>query len=265
MNTNKPSNFSFENVTSFITGGIRGSIFATIMKDLRPNIPEPAPMIFTKRFLKNTINLLISDYTINTLLFFVQQSGYINVRIQNDTNEYFPYNIDIDGFKNLFPNLKKNYAENFPIEIKMNIASNGEQPLISTDVEGSRFDINYGFELKVYNSTDIFDDPITELKLNIKSHLQVQYMVDEDNLHVIVFKNTVDEVEEISNLLVMENSEIKKSILQIQEKILEKFRPKFANINVESLLNKASGLKFDSFEFDARKGFIEISIDTPEI
>lgn len=235
------------------------------MKDLKPKIPEPSPMDFTKRFLKNKVNLLLSDYTINTLLFFVQQSGYINIRVQNDTNGYFPFNVDIDGFKNLFPNLTKNYAENFPIEIKMNIASSGDQPQITTEDDGSKVTINYGFELKVYNSTDIFDDPITELKLNIKSHLQIQYMIDDNFLHIVVFKNTVDEIEEKTNLLAMESSDIKKSLIEIQEKILEKFRPNFANINVESLLYNAFGFKFDSFEFDARKGFLEISVDMPEI
>lgn len=235
------------------------------MKDLKPQIPEPLEMQFTNRYLKNKINLLFSDYTINTLLFFVQQSGYINIRVQNDTNGYFPFNIDIEGFKALFPNLTKNYAENFPVEIKMNIASAGDQPQISTDSEGSRISLVYGFELKVYNSTDIFDDPITELKLNVKAHLQMQYMIDESFLHVVVFKNAVDDLEVKSNLLEMETEALKKSVNEIQEKLIEKFRPSFANLNVESLLQNAFGFKFDSFEFDARKGYLEISVDMPEI
>ena len=222
-------------------------------------------MQFTQRYLKNKINLLLSDYTINTLLFFVQQSGYINIRVQNDTNGYFPFNIDIEGFKALFPNLTRNYAENFPVEIKMNLAAADDQPLISTDSEGSRISLVYGFELKVYNSTDIFDEPITELKVTVKAHLQVQYMIDDSFLHVIVFKNVVDDLDVKTNLLDMETDAIKKSVNDIQENLLEKFRPSFANVNVESLLQNTFGFKFDSFEFDARKGYLEISVDIPEI
>lgn len=254
-----------DNLTSFLTGGIRGAIFATIMKDLKPKIPEPINMQFTQRYLNNKINLLLSDYTINTLLFFVQQSGYINIRVQNDTNGYFPFNIDIEGFKGLFPNLTRNYAENFPVEVKLNIATTGDQPQITTDDDGSKINIDYGFELKVYNSTDIFDDPITDLKVNVKSHLQIQYMMDSGLLHIIVFKNSVDSVDVKTNLLDMETDAIKKSVNNIQEKLLEKFRPSFANIDVETLLEKTFGIKFDSFEFDSRKGYLELSVDIPEI
>lgn len=235
------------------------------MKDLKPKIPEPFDMQFTQRYLKNKINILLSDYTINTLLFFVQQSGYINIRVQNDTNGYFPFNVDIEGLKELFPNLTRNYEENFPVELKMNIPSSGDQPQISTDTDGSRISLEYGFELKVYNSTDIFDDPITELKMNVKAHLQVQYMIDDTFLHIIVFKNTVDDVNVKTNLLDMDTNAIKKSLNDIQEKLLEKFRPSFANLNVESLLEKTFGYKFDSFEFDSRKGYLEMSVDIPEI
>ena len=117
---------------------------------------------------------MLSDYTINTLLFFVQQSGYVNIRIQNETNGYFAYNVDIEGFKGLFPNLTQKYSENFPVEVKINCASNLVQPLITTDSDGSKIELNFGFELKVYNSTDIFDDPITDLNFNVKSHLKIQ-------------------------------------------------------------------------------------------
>jgi len=262
QNSTNPEN---ENTTSFLIGGIRGSIFATIMKDLKPNIPEPFDMQFTERYLKNKISLLISDYTINTLLFFVQQSGYINIRIQNETNSYFPFNVDIEGFKSLFPNLTQNYNENFPVEIKMNILSNADQPEITTDSDGSKISIDYAFELKVYNSTDIFDDPITELKLNVKSYMKLQYMIDDNFLYVVVFRNQVDDIEEKVNSLGMEKDDIMKSIKAIQEKVLEKFKPSFAKINVEELLQNTFGYKFDSFEFDARKGYLEISVDMPEI
>jgi len=235
------------------------------MKDLKPKIPEPSEMQFTQRYLNNKINLLLSDYTINTLLFFVQQSGYINIRVQNDTNGYFPFNIDIEGFKALFPNLTRNYAENFPVELKMNLGSSGDQPQITTDTDGSRISLVYGLEIKVYNSTDIFDEPITELKMNVKAHLQIQYMIDGGFLHVIVYKNVVEDVEINTNLLEMEIEAVRKSVNDIQEKLLEKFRPSFANINVESLLQNTFGNKFDSFEFDSRKGYLEISVDMPEI
>ncbi len=222
-------------------------------------------MQFTQRYLKNKINLLLSDYTINTLLFFVQQSGYINIRVQNETNGFFPFNIDTEGFKALFPNLTRNYAENFPVEVKMSLSAASEQPQISTDSQGSRISLVYGFEFKVYNSTDIFDEPITELKLNVKAHLQVQYMIDDSFLHVIVYKNTVSDLDVETNLLDMPTPALMKSVNDVQEILLEKFRPSFANLNVESLLQNAFGYKFDSFEFDARNGFLEISVDMPEI
>lgn len=254
-----------ENVTAYITGGIRGAIFATIMKDLKPQISEPADMQYSSRFIKNNINLLISDYTINTLLFFIQQSGYINIRIQNETNSYLPVNADIEGLKALFPNLSNKYVENFPVEIKINTDASLEQPIISSDTDGSKLSSTLNFELKVYNSTDIFDEPITELKMAVKSHIQVQYMIDDTYLHIIVFKSIVDELQVKINGLEMDEKDIQASTNKILDYLVDAFRPKFADINLEQILENTFGAKFDNLDFDSRKGYLDISVDVLDV
>lgn len=218
-------------------------------------------MPFSSKITENTINVLMSDYTINTLLFFIQQSGLVNLRIQNDTNTYLPFNSDIEGFSTFFPQLKQKYSENFPIEVKINCETSLTEPTVKTDTDGTRLDVNFKFELNVYNSTDIFDDPVKELDLDVHVHLQIQFMIDRDFLHILIFKTVVDNLNVRVNGLSTQENELKENIGRILNNVLDKFSPAISNVNVEKFFSDATGFRFDNFEFDTRVGYLEMAID----
>jgi hypothetical protein len=264
-NNNNNINFINHELKSFLSLGIRGEIFATIMKDLKPKISEPTEMKFNQRLNKNGVRLLLSDYTINTVLFFGQQSGAIAARITNDTNAYLPFNSDIDGFKSLFPKLTEIYKENFPVELKINCGNDLKQPQITTHIDGSKLYFNLAFELKVYNSTDIFDEPITEILLDFDGHLLMQYMFDENEIfHVIVFKTVIENLNKQKDNISINDEDLKNNIAKIMDNIINVLKPSFSNIKAGEIFRNTTGYVMENIEFDTRNEYMELAFDLKE-
>lgn len=235
------------------------------MKDLKPKIPEPADMKFNQRLNKNGVRLLLSDYTINTILFFAQQSGNVAVRITNDTNAYLPFNSDIEGFKSIFPKLTEIYKENFPVELKINCETNAKQPLMTTHTDGSKLSFNLAMELKVYNSTDLFDMPVTEILLDFEGHLQMQYMFDENEiLHIVVFKSNIENLNVQKNNLSGDDEKLKGDISGIVNYIVDAFKPSFSDIKAGEMFKNATGYGIEGIEFDTRKEHMELAFNIVE-
>lgn len=251
-----------EDLKSFLSFGLRGQIFATIMRELKPKINEPVDMKFNERLNKNNVKMLISDYSVNTLLFFGQQTGQIAARITNDTNAYLPFNSDIEGFKTIFPKFSQLYPENFPVELNIKSIPKSKQPLMNTHADGSKISFNLDVELLTYNSTDIFDDPITDLKLDFDGHFQMQYMFDENEiLHIVIFKTFVDNINIQTNNLTEDPEELKKNLAKITDNILDSFRPSISNINAGEMIKNMTGFGVDNIEFDTRKEHMELAFD----
>jgi hypothetical protein len=235
------------------------------MKDLKPKISEPTEMKFNQRLNKNGVRLLLSDYTINTVLFFGQQSGAIAARITNDTNAYLPFNSDIDGFKSLFPKLTEIYKENFPVELKINCGNDLKQPQITTHIDGSKLYFNLAFELKVYNSTDIFDEPITEILLDFDGHLLMQYMFDENEIfHVIVFKTVIENLNKQKDNISINDEDLKNNIAKIMDNIINVLKPSFSNIKAGEIFRNTTGYVMENIEFDTRNEYMELAFDLKE-
>jgi len=251
-----------DDLKSFLSLGIRGEIFATIMKDLKPKINEPVDMEFNQRLNKNGVRLLLSDYTINTVLFFGQQSGALAARITNDTNSYLPFNSDIEGFKTIFPKLTEIYKENYPVELKVTCETDSKQPIITTHTDGSKLSFNLAFELKVVNSTDIFDEPVTEMLLNFDGHMQMQYMFDENEiLHIVVFRSYIENINTQKDNLSQNETELKKNLAGIVDYIVDTLKPSISNINAGEIFKNATGYAIDNIEFDTRNEHMELAFD----
>lgn len=235
------------------------------MKDLKPKIPEPVDMKFNERLTKNGVRLLLSDYSINTILFFAQQSGMVSAIITNDTNTYLPFNSDIEGFKSIFPKLTEHYSENFPVELSINCSPDLRQPVISTHEDGSKLSFNLAFELKVYNSSSIFDDPVTEISLDFDGFMQMQYMFDENQvLHVVIFKSHVEKINVQKDTLTNGEQDLKKDISGLLDFIVDSFRPKISNIKFGEMVRNATGFGVENIEFDTRKEHMELALDIVE-
>lgn len=81
--------------------GVHGSLYPNLSPDLRPEIQPAGQMAYPEYLFNNEISILISDYTLNSLLFMVQQTGALKKVLTNSTNEILPFNIDTQGISGL--------------------------------------------------------------------------------------------------------------------------------------------------------------------
>ena len=58
------------------------------------------------------IQVLISTYTLNTLLFMGQYLGMLHFEFTNSSHIIFPWNFDTQGLSELFPEFGEKYVDN---------------------------------------------------------------------------------------------------------------------------------------------------------
>ncbi len=190
-------------------------------------------MEFIQRTFDDDVSLLISDYSINSLLFMAQQSGALNKKFQNDTTNFLQMNIDTESFSSVVEELKSKYPENKNMEVKIFVnAINHMQPLLSTDVDGSVFSFNFGIDFNVFNSTDPWDDPVKELSLNVTAHFKLQFLVQGGKLNIICFRTVIDSVEKKLDNLSADETKLKAGLDNLLNGILKTLKPQMSNIDV---------------------------------
>ena len=88
-----------ETLTSVLTFGINGSFFPTSHPELEVDIPPAVNMDFTTEYLTNELQILLSDYTVNTLLFVARHTGILSYEFTNASHPVFPWNFDTVGLQ----------------------------------------------------------------------------------------------------------------------------------------------------------------------
>lgn len=248
--------------SSILKFGIQGSIYANLMPDLRPSISDPVDMQFFNYSFNNAISLLISDYSINTLLFMAQQTGYLKMTFTNETNTILPFNIDTQGLSAIIPEYPSKYNETYPVEMKINVSPlDNVQPLLTTLEHGNYLSFNFGMDFNTYNSTDPFDDPINDLKLNITASLKLQYIITDKKLNVLILKTTIDNMDVLVDELKIDADQLKTNLEGLLNTIIKSYKPSLRGIDVVDKLNTLTGLKFSNMILDAAKNYLVLSIN----
>ena len=171
------------------TTGVHGSIYPNLHPELKPKIPDAVNMDYDKSlFSKNEIQVLVSDYSINTIFNMAQQSGFLHYEFSSTSNTtILPWKFTVKGLKDILPEYPVKYPNNdYQVQMKVYISSTKHvQPLLQTDENGNaKFNINFGLDFDTFTSTDPFDDPVTDLKLNFSGNVDIKVTCDKNILSI---------------------------------------------------------------------------------
>ncbi len=222
-------------------------------------------MEFLQKTFDDDVSLLVSDYTLNTLFFMAQQSGAMNKKFQNDTSNILQINIDTESFSNVVQELKSKYPENKNMEVKVFVnAINHKQPQLSTDVDGSVFNFNFGIDFNVFNSTDPWDDPVKELSLNVTAHFKLQFLVQGGKLNIICFRTVIDSLEKKLDNLSADETNLKNGLNNFLNDILKTLKPQMSNIDVFGTIAKTFNVTLSNPMILTEEKFLILAFDVDE-
>jgi hypothetical protein len=249
-----------------ITFGVHGSLYPFFSPETQGNIPDAVNMQFKEEQFNHRLTVLLSDYTVNSLLYMTQQTGYLTTRITNDTNNYFPYNLDTESVAaNLFPEIRKKYYSygNKNVEVKVEVgALDNNQPLLNTDTTNMTLSVNFLTTFFVQNSSLPWDDPNKELQLNITATTNFNLVSSEEGSLSVNFSGvTVDSADVLFDDILLNKTNLVPSLENTLNGILMKASSKFKDINVVELLNNFTGLTFRNLLVSEEKEFLTASID----
>lgn len=253
-------------LSSILEFGIHAALYPNAAPEIHPIIEEAGDMDYIPSTFKNDISLLISDYTMNTLLFMVQQTGAMKYVFSNDTNTLLPFNIDTQSLGNFLPNLTLKYPENKLCEVKLYISAiEHNQPILSTDDDGSLFTFNFGLDLNVFNSSEVWEDPNKELSLNATAHAKLQYLVSDGKLNLIIFRTVVDQIDKKFDGLDGSIEVYRMTLESILNDLLKSFKPKMSNIDVAAHVQNLLKAKINSFIINTEHKYTVLAVNIEDI
>ena len=105
-------------------------------------------MSYEETYFDNQIQLLLSDYSINTLLFMAQQTGFLKYEFNNQSASILPLKFTTQGLVEVIPEFKNKYpTEDYPVTMQVYAKLNKyNQPIIKTTSFGSSIILNFGLE-----------------------------------------------------------------------------------------------------------------------
>ena len=243
------------------TTGVHGSIYPNLHPELKPKIPDAVNMDYDKSlFSKNEIQVLVSDYSINTIFNMAQQSGFLHYEFSSTSNTtILPWKFTVKGLKDILPEYPVKYPNNdYQVQMKVYISSTKHvQPLLQTDENGNaKFNINFGLDFDTFTSTDPFDDPIKDLLLNFSGNVDIKVTCDKNILSIKLdsFKFT-DCVKQEDKLNVDIDKFEKVLVDNIDKYIYPELYKYIKEVKVVELLKNATKIDFRDFTVITHKGY----------
>ena len=243
------------------TTGVHGSIYPNLHPELKPKIPDAVNMDYDKSlFSKNEIQVLVSDYSINTIFNMAQQSGFLHYEFSSTSNTtILPWKFTVKGLKDILPEYPVKYPNNdYQVQMKVYISSTKHvQPLLQTDENGNaKFNINFGLDFDTFTSTDPFDDPITDLKLNFSGNVDIKVTCDKNILSIKLNSfNFTDCIKEEDQLNVDIEKFEKVIVDNIDKYIYPELYKYIKEVKVVELLKNATKIDFRDFTVITHKGY----------
>lgn len=249
---------------TFLTFGVEGTLYQTLSPGDRPQVAPAVPMEFPDRgFSEDMLILLVSDYSLNSLLYVAQLSGQLAYKLTNSTNTLVPFNITTVGLSAIAPEFSEKFPEDFPMEIKAYVSTYGQtQPVITTGPYGSKLAVTFFFDFYVVNSTDPFDDPVKALSLECEADLILVPTVENDLLTVTVASEDIVSLEvKSSELESLDEKRVWRNLDNLLNIAVDQFKGQLRNIDVLALLEKQLvGINFSKLKFDSRPGYNGVSV-----
>ena len=252
-----------ETLTSVLTFGIHGSCYPNAHPELMPEFIPAVDMEFNKNYFTNEGQILISTYTINTLLFMGQSSGYLHKEFTNVSHPIFPWNFDTQGLKELFPEFGNKYGEeNYNVEMRAYISVfNHVRPYIESSLTNAKLSINFNLDFLTSVSEDPFDDPVKDLSLNITGELPFTIQVKYDLLTINWGNFNVIKIDEIANELNISHEDLVTKVGKQWDTYVKKFLKGYTkNVALAALLTLVTKMEFKNFKLETKDGYLLASI-----
>ena len=248
--------------TTILTLGLHGSIYPNLYPELKPLINDPINMTYITEYFDNELQILISDYSLNTLFFLAHQSGYLHMEFKNDLINIIPWNFSVFGLKEILPEYSKLYNKNYQVLMKGYVTVNNyPQPIIKISKEITKLNLIFGLDFNTFTSDDPFDEPIKDVNLNISSTIDVHFIVQKGNLNIVIQNFNINNVYTLIDNLKINITRFEKTIEDAMNNyVLPSFDKYIKNIEIVEILSKILGTKMRNFRIGSQDGYFVTSI-----
>jgi hypothetical protein len=249
--------------TTILTCGLHGSVYPNLNPDMKPSINPAVDMPYVEEYFDNELQILLSDYTINTLLFMGQQTGILKQEFTTISNKLFPFDFNVEGVSTIIPEFRTKYPDNnYEILMKAAISVSGHnQPILVSSTNGAQLRINFGLDFDTTWSDDPFDDPNKDLKLNITASCNIHFVVSENVLNVVIDNFNVDQLIKQKDLINADEENLKTQIAwAFNDVVLPLLNGYVKNVKVTELLKGLLGVNFHKLRLVSKDNYTVLSI-----
>jgi len=252
-----------ETLTSVLTFGVEGSCYPNAHPELAPDFEPPKEMDFTTDYLTNEVQILLSDYTLNTLLFMGQGSGFLHQEFTNYSHPIFPWNFTTEGLKGIIPQFGEKYpGQELQVEMKAYVSALRHlRPYIVFSETGGKLVVNFNLDFLTSVSDDPFDDPVEDLALNVTAELDFTVQVKYDLLTINWGDLKVLNLDENVNELNVPHDDLVTLVGKNWDAYVTKFIKGYTkNVALSAILTLVTGMEFKNFKLETKEGFLLTSI-----
>ena len=243
-----------ETLTSVLTFGIHGSAYPTSHPELEIDIPPAGPMDFVQDYLTNEIQILLSEYSFNTLLFVARYNEVLTYDFTNSSHPVFPWNFDTEGFKEIIPQYGEKYPDqNLEVVMRAYISQKHLRPYIEFSESGGKLFANFNL--------DFFTGEVEDLSLNVSVELPFTIKVSYDLLTINWGTFNILELNDPVNELNVPRDQLLTILSTILDTYLIKFVKGYTkNVALAAILTLVTGMEFKNFKLETKDGYLLTSI-----
>lgn len=244
-----------ETLTSVITFGMKGSAFPTDDPDTHADFPPIVDMDFNTDYFKNEVQILLSTYTLDTVLYIAQKVGALHYTFTNESHPIFNFNFDTEGIKPYIPQ----YAEKYPdqpqeIEMEVYISPDAhERAYVEMDDTQGKLVANFNLDFSSNGNKD--------LSLNIWAELPFTIQVKSDLLTINWGDLAITKLEQMKNELNISQEDLEAMIKNMFTTYVIKFAKTYTkNLALAAILSLLTGMQFKNFKLETHEGYLLVSI-----
>ena len=212
-------------------------------------------MDFNHDYFTNEVQLLLSTYTMDTILYISQKEGVLHYTFTNKSHPVFDFNFDSQGIQVLLPQYKDKYPDKV-VEVEMAVNISPDQhtrPYIEMAKSGAKLVANFNLDFSSSGNKD--------LSMNITVELPFTIQVKYDLLTINWGQLNVVKLDELVNQLNVPHEELVTLIGTMFNNYVIKFAKGYTkNIALAAILSLVTGMQFKNFKLETQEGYLLVSI-----
>lgn len=264
LKARKPNKNEDTTTAAFLNFGISGYSYTDATHV--PTYPAATDMKFIDSNFQKGVSILISDFTMNSLIYIGQQSGQLRLAL-DQYSKNLPFKIDTKGLQVIFPEL----AGKYPDDAKKCILTfevgtlNPIQPTIGTSIENIHLSANFYLKLEVEESDDPFDDPVVAVETTNTFSADISIDIKNDLISLDIEEAIVESVEVTSTIFEKFDSErMRTQLNNVIYAGLDTLKTKLQNIDLNSYIEEYTPFSINSIGFDMNDGYNTVSFNVQQ-